>query len=101
MCPHPEVTLDTFGFAVGAHLAARWAVFGLLLAKVGLFGDQKPVFAPKIQFFIGAIQTFWSYHDGGPTGQLFGTDHVAQRAPRGALEPIFSPKICFFYATPI
>ena len=38
LCPHPEVTLDTFGFAVLAHLAARRAVFRSQLAKMGLFG---------------------------------------------------------------
>ena len=65
MCPHTEV----------------------LPAKVGLLGAQKPVFGPKIPFFRGTFQKFWSYHDGSLTGQLFGADHVAQQTLGGALEP--------------
>ena len=42
---YPEVTLDTFGFPVGARLAARRAVFWPRLPKMALFG-------PKICFFL-------------------------------------------------
>ena len=35
---YPEVTLDTFGFPVGACLAARRAVFWPRLPKMALFG---------------------------------------------------------------
>ena len=41
---YPEVTLDTFGFPVGARLAAQRADFWPRLPKMALFG-------PKICFF--------------------------------------------------
>ena len=50
MRTHPDVTLDTIGFAVGTHSAARQAVFGLLQAKVGLFGAQNQFLALKSHF---------------------------------------------------
>ena len=37
---YPEVTLDTFGFPVGARLAARRAVFWPRLLKMALFGPK-------------------------------------------------------------
>ena len=36
--PHPEVTLDTFRFAVLSHFTAWWAVLWSQLAKMSLFG---------------------------------------------------------------
>ena len=41
--PYPEVTLDTFGFPVGARLAARRAVLWPQLPKVALLGPKNAV----------------------------------------------------------
>merc|ERR1711911_51936 len=48
--PYPEVTLDTFGFPVGARLAARRAVLWPQLPKVALLGPKNAVFWPKTSF---------------------------------------------------
>ena len=42
--PCPEVTLDTFGFPVGARSAARRAVFWHQLPKMALFGVNNALF---------------------------------------------------------
>merc|ERR1711894_130805 len=54
--PYPEVTLDTFGFPVGARLAARRAVSRLRLPKVALLGPKNAVFLARNQFFCGQPQ---------------------------------------------
>ena len=38
--PYPEVTLDTFGFPVGAHSAVRQAVVWPQLPKITIFGPK-------------------------------------------------------------
>ena len=48
--PYPEATLDTFGFPVGAHLAARRAVLWPRLPKRALFEAKKAVFWTEIIF---------------------------------------------------
>ena len=45
--PCPEVTLDTFGFLVGARLGARRAVFWPRLPKMALFGAKNCIFGPQ------------------------------------------------------
>ena len=45
--PCPEVTLDTFGFLVGARLGARRAVFWPRLPKMALFGAKNGIFGPQ------------------------------------------------------
>ena len=54
--PYPEVTLDTFGFPVGARLAARRAVLWPQLPKVALLGPKNAVFLARNQFFCGQPQ---------------------------------------------
>ena len=61
--PCPEVTLDTFGFPVGARLAARQAVFW---PKMALFEPKMLFFGPSghpgVQIATGLVQTrlpFW------------------------------------------
>ena len=49
-CPHHEVTLDNFGFLVGSHLTAWWAVIRPHMAKMVLLGAKNPVFWPEINF---------------------------------------------------
>ena len=44
---YPEVTLDTFGFPVGARSAARRAVFWPRLTKTALFGAKNGIFGPQ------------------------------------------------------
>ena len=39
MCPHPNLTLDTFGFAVSSNLAAWSTVLEIQIAKVEHLGD--------------------------------------------------------------
>ena len=46
--PYPEVTLDTFGFPVGARLAARRAVLWPQLPKVALLGPKNALFLTLI-----------------------------------------------------
>ena len=46
--PHTEVTLDTFGFLVGAHSTAWRAIMRPPMAKMALFGDKNAVFWLKI-----------------------------------------------------
>ena len=48
--PYPEATLDTFGFPVSVHLAARRAVLGPSLAKRALFEAKNAVFWTEIHF---------------------------------------------------
>ena len=43
----PQVTLDTFGFLVGARWAARRAVFWPRLPKMALFGAKNGIFWPQ------------------------------------------------------
>ena len=43
----PQVTLDTFGFLVGARWAARRAVFWPRLPKMALFGAKNGIFGPQ------------------------------------------------------
>ena len=45
--PCPQVTLDTFGFLVGACWAARRAVFWRRLPKMALFGAKNGIFGPQ------------------------------------------------------
>ena len=54
--PYPEVTLDTFGFPVGACLAARRADLWPPLPKVALLGPKNAVFLARNQFFCGQPQ---------------------------------------------
>ena len=54
--PYPEVTLDTFGFPVGARLAARRGVLWPQLPKVALLGPKSAVFLARNQFFCGQPQ---------------------------------------------
>ena len=46
--PCPEVTLDTFGFLVGARLGARRAVFWPRLPKMALLGAENGIFWPQL-----------------------------------------------------
>ena len=54
--PYPEVTLDTFGFPLGARSAARRAVSWPRLPKVALLGPKNAVFLARNQFFCGQPQ---------------------------------------------
>ena len=46
--PYPQVTLDTFGFLVGARWAARRAVFWPRLPKMALLGAENGIFWPQL-----------------------------------------------------
>ena len=54
--PYPEVTLDTFGFPVGARLATRRAVLWPQLPKVALLGPKNATFLARNQFFVVSLQ---------------------------------------------
>ena len=103
--PCPEVTLDTFGFPVGARSAARRAVFWHRLPKMVLFGAKNAVFSAPNPFFRDAIQLFCHFHDGTPKRQGFCVEPVAQWASGRPPRPIFGPKIFIFlryiHITPI
>ena len=51
-CPHHEVTLDNFGFLVGAHSTAWWAVIRPYMAKMVLLGAKNAVVLAKSQFLM-------------------------------------------------
>ena len=94
--PCPEVTLDTFGFPVGARSAARRAVFWHRLPKMVLFGAKNAVFSAPNPFFCDVIQLFCHFHDGTPKMQGFCVEPVAQWASGRPPRPIFGPKILIF-----
>merc|ERR1712055_1193496 len=54
--PYPEVTLDTFGFPVGARLATRRAVLWPQLPKVALLGPKNATFLARNQFFVVSLK---------------------------------------------
>ena len=66
--PCPEVTLDTFGFLVGARWAARRAVFWPRLPKMALFWAKNAIFSmlrlynpyfwPQTEYFQILVATF-------------------------------------------
>ena len=58
--PCPEVTLDTFGFPVGARSAARRAVFWHRLPKMVLFGAKNAVFFGPKSIFLWCHPTILS-----------------------------------------
>ena len=97
--PYPEVTLDTFGFLVGARLATRRAVSWPRLPKVALLGSKNAVFGPK-PFFCGhpckvvnrKMLSFWC-----PV--MVVTNKVGQFPKKMDFWPknfIFDPKFCVF-----
>ena len=49
--PHTEVTLDTFGFLVGAHSTAWRAIMRPRMAKMALFGAKNAFFGSKSMFW--------------------------------------------------
>ena len=102
--PYPEATFDTFGFAVGAHSAARRAVLWPRLPKMAFLG-QKSSFLALGQFFGDIIQKILYHHDWTQKRQKFCVDPVARRASGRPPGPIFGPKICIFlrytHITPI
>ena len=67
---YPEVTLDTFGFPVGARLAARRAVLWPQLPKVALLGPKNAVFWPETSFFVVNLKIDCYNHDGTTKRQL-------------------------------
>ena len=69
--PYPEVTLDTFGFPVGARLAARRAVLWPQLPKVALLGPKNAVFWPETSFFVVNLKIDCYNHDGTTKRQLW------------------------------
>ena len=68
--PYPEVTLDTFGFPVGARLATRRAVLWPQLPKVALLGPKNAVFWPETSFFVVNLKIDCYNHDGTTKRQL-------------------------------
>ena len=102
--PHPEVTLDNFGFPVGGRLAARRAVSWPRLSKVGLFGPKSAVFGPKSFFCANPpILLLPSWRDTKKT--TFSCSSCCWACSWGGATACFwpknGPKIRFFYATPI
>ena len=67
---YPEVTLDTFGFPVGARLATRRAVLWPQLPKVALLGPKNAVFWPETSFFVVNLKIDCYNHDGTTKRQL-------------------------------
>ena len=55
--PCPEVTLDTFGFPVGAHSAARQAVVWPQLPKITIFGPKMHI---NPLYRIASYDTAWN-----------------------------------------
>ena len=55
--PYPEATLDTFGFPVGAHLAARQAVVWPQLPKITIFGPKMHI---NPLYRIASYDTAWN-----------------------------------------
>ena len=49
-CPHHEVTLDNFGFLVGAHSTVWWAVTRPQMAEGSFWGPKMQLFWPEINF---------------------------------------------------
>ena len=95
----PEVTLDTFGFPVGAHSAARQAFFWHRWPKMALFEPKMLFFGPSghpdVQIATGLAQTrlpfWWSV--------LTVTkkwDAVQKNMDFGQKKLFFGPKINFF-----
>ena len=68
--PYPEVTLDTFGFPVGARLAARRAVLWPQLPKVALLGPKNATFLARNQFFVVSLKINCYNHNGTHKRQL-------------------------------
>ena len=102
--PYPEVTLDTFGFLVGGRLAARRAVFRPRLLKVVLFGPKSGFFGQKSIFCPHPpISLLPSWPDTKKTTFLCRSCCWTSSwgAARAHFWPKNSPKIIFFYATPI
>ena len=69
--PYPEATLDTFGFPVGAHLAARRAVLGPWLPKRALFEAKNAVFWTEIHFLETPSNFFVTIMTGHKNNNLF------------------------------
>ena len=105
--PHPEVTLDNFGFPVGGRLAARRAVFRPRLPKVALFGSGRvfiastPNFGPSLTKLVGTIRFTkkMTHNDNGPgPGRFYGETAVftfcrkAENGPKIRFFPKKSPK---------
>ena len=102
--PYPEVTLDTFGFPVDGRLAARRAVSWPRLPKVALFGPKSGFFGQKSIFCPHPpISLLPSWPDTKKT--TFLCRSCCWASSWGAARAHFwhknSPKIRFFYATPI
>ena len=105
LSPFHEVTLDNFGFLVGAHLTDQLAVIWVLI-------DQNCRFWAKNAFFFKVGNPIFgdilqkNYHfDGSRCRQCFWVDAVAQRAPGWAPEPNFLrqnwPFLRYTYITPL
>ena len=86
--PYPVVTLDTFGFPVGGRLAVRRAVF-----RPRSFWAQKCCFQPKINFLCTSSNFFVTIVTRHQKDNVLVLAHVAEQAPGGLQEPVFSPKI--------
>ena len=102
--PYPEVTLDTFGFPVDGRLAARRAVSRPRLPKVALFGPKSGFFGQKSIFCPHPpISSLPSWPDTKKTTFLCRSCCWTSSwgAARAHFWPKNSPKIRFFYATPI
>jgi hypothetical protein len=69
--PYPEVTLDTFGFPIGGHLAARRTVSWPRLPKVALSGPKNAVFWPEIIFLCPASKKKFTIIAGHLKDNLF------------------------------
>ena len=100
-CPHHEVTLDNFGFLVGAHSTAWWAVIRPYIAKMVRLGAKNPVFWPKINFLETSSKFFDAIMAGHQKDNFFVLTlmHGGPRGGRGG--PFLAPKSAFFYATTI
>ena len=100
-CPHHEVTLDNFGFLVGAHSTAWWAVIRPYMAKMVRLGARNPVFWPKINFLETSSKFFDAIMAGHQKDNFFVLT-ASHGGPRGGRRgPFLAWKSAFFYATPI
>ena len=100
-CPHHEVTLDNFGFLVGAHSTAWWAVIRPYMAKMVLLGAKNAFFWPKINFLETSSKFFDAIMAGHQKDNFFVLTSWHGGPQGGRRGPFLARKCAFFYATPI
>ena len=81
-CPHHEVTLDNFGFLVGAHSTVWWAVTRPQMAEGAFWGPKMQLFWPKI-YFLETLSNIFDTIMAGHEKHNFFVLIQSQGGPRG------------------